>query len=76
MYIDNKHIEDPIVTNEYIETHQRGEIRYSSNNEPTPFYPKAMYTDNDSDRMLYFYGSDFLFNSLLYHAYQTNKLSI
>ncbi|RCN38849.1 LBP / BPI / CETP family protein, partial [Ancylostoma caninum] len=76
MYIDNKHIEDPIVTNEYFETHQKGEIRYNSNNEPTPFYPKPMYTDGESDRMLYFYGSDFLFNSLLYHAYQTNKLSI
>ncbi|EYB83748.1 hypothetical protein Y032_0330g2702 [Ancylostoma ceylanicum] len=76
MYIDNKHIEDPIVTNEYFETHQKGEIRYNSNNEPTPFYPKPMYTDAESDRMLYFYGSDFLFNSLLYHAYQTNKLSI
>ncbi|KHJ95140.1 LBP / BPI / CETP family protein [Oesophagostomum dentatum] len=82
MYIDNRHIEDPVVTNEYFETHQRGEIRYKSNNEPTPFYPKLvktlvpMYTGTESDRMLYFYGSDYLFNSLLYHAYQTNKLSI
>ncbi|KAK6037074.1 hypothetical protein COOONC_25421 [Cooperia oncophora] len=30
-----------------------------------------MYTDAESDRMLYFYGSDYIFNSLLYHAYQT-----
>ncbi|VDM60783.1 unnamed protein product [Angiostrongylus costaricensis] len=53
-----------------------GEIRYHNNHEPTPFYPKPIYTHTDSDRMLYFYGSDYLFNSLLYHAYQTNKLSI
>ncbi|CAJ0565629.1 unnamed protein product, partial [Mesorhabditis spiculigera] len=26
--------------------------------------------------MLYFYGSDYLFNSLLYHAYQKNKLNM
>uniref|UniRef100_A0A0K0CWF4 BPI2 domain-containing protein n=1 Tax=Angiostrongylus cantonensis TaxID=6313 RepID=A0A0K0CWF4_ANGCA len=76
MYIDNRHIHNPVVTNEYIESYQRGEIRYHNNHEPTPFYPKPIYTHTDSDRMLYFYGSDYLFNSLLYHAYQTNKLSI
>ncbi|XGW26548.1 hypothetical protein V3C99_007282 [Haemonchus contortus] len=76
MYINNLHISDPIVTNEYFETQQRGEIRYTSNDENTPFYPRPMYTDNESNRMLYFYGSDYIFNSLLYHAYQTNKLSI
>ncbi|KAE9416505.1 hypothetical protein Angca_001128, partial [Angiostrongylus cantonensis] len=76
MYIDNRHIHNPVVTNEYIESYQRGEIRYHNNHDPTPFYPKPIYTHTDSDRMLYFYGSDYLFNSLLYHAYQTNKLSI
>ncbi|WKY03300.1 hypothetical protein Q1695_004780 [Nippostrongylus brasiliensis] len=76
MYINNVHIRDPVVTDEYIETHQRGEIRYSTNDEATPFFPKPMYTDSNSDRMLYFYGSDYIFNSLLYHAYQGNKLSI
>ncbi len=35
-----------------------------------------MLTNDDSSKMLYFYGSDYLFNSLLYHAYQTNKLTL
>ena len=38
------------------------------------FWP--MLTNDDSSKMLYFYGSDYLFNSLLYHAYQTNKLTL
>ncbi|KAK5977176.1 LBP / BPI / CETP family protein [Trichostrongylus colubriformis] len=76
MYINNLHISDPVVTNEFFETQQKGEIRYDNNEEVTPFYPRPMYTDGESDRMLYFYGSDYIFNSLLYHAYQTNKLSL
>uniref|UniRef100_A0A1I7XS02 BPI2 domain-containing protein n=1 Tax=Heterorhabditis bacteriophora TaxID=37862 RepID=A0A1I7XS02_HETBA len=76
LYVDNKNIAHPVVTNEYFETQQKGEIRYEDNAESTPFYPKPMVTRADSDRMMYFYGSDYLFNSLLYHAYQTNKLSI
>ncbi|CAI4223500.1 unnamed protein product [Auanema sp. JU1783] len=76
LYIDNRNIADPIVTYDYFETQNKGEVRYMDSNEPTPFYPKEMQTDEDSDRMLYFYGSDYIFNSLLYHAYQTNKLNI
>uniref|UniRef100_A0A0M3IIC1 BPI2 domain-containing protein n=1 Tax=Ascaris lumbricoides TaxID=6252 RepID=A0A0M3IIC1_ASCLU len=40
----------------------------------TPFFPPPMRTTNDSDRMLYLYGSEYLFNSLLFHAYEGNRL--
>lgn len=29
-----------------------------------------------SDRMLYLFGSDYLFNSMLFHAYERNKLTL
>ncbi|CAJ0959412.1 unnamed protein product, partial [Mesorhabditis belari] len=76
LYIDNRNIADPIVTEDYFETQMKGEVRYENSDYSTPFYPKPMHTPESSERMLYFYGSDYLFNSLLYHAYQKNKLNI
>ncbi|EJW72074.1 hypothetical protein WUBG_17017, partial [Wuchereria bancrofti] len=35
-----------------------------------------MRTGNDSSRMLYFYGSEYLFNSLLYHAYEGDRMIV
>uniref|UniRef100_A0A915PZX0 Lipid-binding serum glycoprotein C-terminal domain-containing protein n=1 Tax=Setaria digitata TaxID=48799 RepID=A0A915PZX0_9BILA len=76
LYMDNRNIHDPIVTSDYFETQQRGEIRYEDDSRPTPFNPPAMHTGNNSSRMLYFYGSEYLFNSLLYHAYQNDRMNI
>ncbi|VDM92673.1 unnamed protein product, partial [Litomosoides sigmodontis] len=76
LYIDNRNIADPIVTADYFETQQRGEIRYDDDNRPTPFNAPTMNTGNDSSRMLYFYGSEYLFNSLLYHAYEGDRMIV
>ena len=89
LILDNLNIADPIVTENYFETQQKGiidvlyyfhhylgEVRYATSRLTTPFYPLPMNTTNDSDRMLYLYGSDYLFNSLLYHAYEHDRLSI
>ncbi|VDN52696.1 unnamed protein product [Dracunculus medinensis] len=76
LFIDNRNIADPIVTPEFFETQQRGEIRYMENDFETPFHPNPMRTSNDSHRMLYLYGSEYLFNSLLYHAYEDDRLIV
>ncbi|GMR47333.1 hypothetical protein PMAYCL1PPCAC_17528, partial [Pristionchus mayeri] len=76
LYMDNSHIHAPIVTYDYFETQQRGEIRYDRDYIPTPFYPKFMNVPVSSDRMLYLFGSDYLFNSMLFHAYERNKLTL
>lgn len=46
------------------------------NDFETPFHPNPMRTSNDSHRMLYLYGSEYLFNSLLYHAYEDDRLIV
>uniref|UniRef100_A0A0R3S3R3 BPI2 domain-containing protein n=1 Tax=Elaeophora elaphi TaxID=1147741 RepID=A0A0R3S3R3_9BILA len=76
LYIDNRNINDPIVTTNYFETQQKGEIRYYDDIRPTPFNAPVMHTRNDSSRMLYFYGSEYLFNSLLYHAYEGDRMIV
>ncbi|VBB29486.1 unnamed protein product [Acanthocheilonema viteae] len=76
LYIDNRNINDPIVTADYFETQQKGEIRYDNDHRPTPFNAPVMHTGNDSSRMLYFYGSEYLFNSLLYHAYEGDRIIV
>ncbi|VDK19708.1 unnamed protein product [Anisakis simplex] len=76
LYIDNRNIADPTITYDFFETQQSGEIRYDDNPRRTPFFPSPMRTTNDSDRMLYFYGSEYLFNSLLFHAYEGNRLML
>uniref|UniRef100_A0A1I8AFI1 BPI2 domain-containing protein n=1 Tax=Steinernema glaseri TaxID=37863 RepID=A0A1I8AFI1_9BILA len=76
LYLDNVNIFDPVITNNYFETQQLGEVRYNESTDRAPFFPKYMNTSQDSDRMLYLYGSEYIFNSLLYHAYQTDRLSL
>ncbi|VDK30096.1 unnamed protein product [Gongylonema pulchrum] len=76
LYVDNRNIADPIITPEYFETQQKGEIRYKGDSRPTPFNPPPMRTGNDSSRMLHFYGSQYLFNSLLYHAYEDDRMIV
>lgn len=53
-----------------------GELRYNDTNKGVPFYPQPMAFDYDSNRMLYLYGSDYILNSLLYHAYVTDRLNL
>lgn len=76
LYIDNRNIADPIITPNYFETQQKGEIRYEGDYRRTPFNPPPMRTRNDSSRMLYLFGSHYLFNSLLYHAYQSDRMIV
>ncbi|VDM07810.1 unnamed protein product [Wuchereria bancrofti] len=76
LYIDNRNINDPIVTSDYFETQQKGEVKYDNDHRPIPFNAPIMRTGNDSSRMLYFYGSEYLFNSLLYHAYEGDRMIV
>ncbi|KAL3077551.1 hypothetical protein niasHS_012257 [Heterodera schachtii] len=76
LFIDGRMVADPIVTNDFFETQQRGELRYADSPSPIPFYPRPIPTDKDSDRMLYLYASDYTLNSMLYHAYQMERLTI
>ncbi|CAD6195693.1 unnamed protein product [Caenorhabditis auriculariae] len=74
LYIDNANVAQPIITDDFLETQNRGEFRYNRQTELSPFFPKPMRITTKSDRMLHFYASDYLFNSMLYHAYQMNNL--
>ncbi|VDM41709.1 unnamed protein product [Toxocara canis] len=74
LIIDNRNIADPTINYDFFETQQRGEIRYEDGIQNAPFFPPPMRTTNDSDRMLYLFGSEYLFNSLLFHAYEGNRL--
>ncbi|KAI1715687.1 bactericidal permeability-increasing protein [Ditylenchus destructor] len=78
LYIDGRNIADPIVTADFFETQQRGELRYEDSADASPpFHPRPMGPEwENSERMLYLYGSDYTLNSLLYHAYQLDKLTI
>ncbi|KAI6181005.1 LBP / BPI / CETP family protein [Aphelenchoides besseyi] len=76
LYIDGHQIADPVVTNEYFETQQSGELKYNHTIGSAPFFPRPIPVDHDSDRMLYLYGSEYTLNSLLYHAYESDRLMI
>ncbi|KAE9553522.1 hypothetical protein FO519_003271 [Halicephalobus sp. NKZ332] len=76
LYIDNRNIVDPVVTSEYFETQQRGELTYTESRTSTPFFPRPMPVEEDSERMLYLYGSEYTLNSLLYHAYESDRLTM
>lgn len=76
LYIDNRNIADPVVTSEYFETQQRGELTYTESISSTPFFPRPMPVEEDSERMLYLYGSEYTLNSLLYHAYESDRLTM
>ncbi|KAI6175334.1 LBP / BPI / CETP family protein [Aphelenchoides bicaudatus] len=76
LYIDGHQISNPIVTSEYFETQQSGELKYNQTIGRAPFFPRPIPQDNDAERMLYLYGSEYALNSLLYHAYQSDRLSI
>uniref|UniRef100_A0AC34Q3I8 Uncharacterized protein n=1 Tax=Panagrolaimus sp. JU765 TaxID=591449 RepID=A0AC34Q3I8_9BILA len=76
LYIDNRNIADPVVTSEYFEIQQRGEFNYNDSLSDTPFFPRPMPNEADSERMLYLYGSEYTLNSLLYHAYESDRLSM
>uniref|UniRef100_A0AC35FU32 Lipid-binding serum glycoprotein C-terminal domain-containing protein n=1 Tax=Panagrolaimus sp. PS1159 TaxID=55785 RepID=A0AC35FU32_9BILA len=76
LYVDNRNIADPIVTSEYFETQQRGELNYNDSFSETPFYPRPMQVDMEYDKMLYLYGSEYALNSLLYHAYENDRLTM
>ncbi|CAB3398687.1 unnamed protein product [Caenorhabditis bovis] len=76
MFLDNRLMAHPYVTFDFIETNHQGIIEYDQSAQ-TPFYPRAMENLTSSeDRMLHIYISDHLLNSLLYHAYQDNRLSM
>uniref|UniRef100_A0A914CDS3 Lipid-binding serum glycoprotein C-terminal domain-containing protein n=2 Tax=Acrobeloides nanus TaxID=290746 RepID=A0A914CDS3_9BILA len=76
LLIDNRYIADPVVTTEYFETQQRGELKYENTAGNAPFYPRPMVAEIDSEKMLYMYASEYTLNSLLYHAYESDRLGI
>ncbi|VDN01226.1 unnamed protein product [Thelazia callipaeda] len=51
-------------------------FQYEGDPRSTPFNPPVMLTTNDSSRMIYFYGSEYLFNSLLFHAYEGDRMIV
>ncbi|CAI2354664.1 unnamed protein product [Caenorhabditis sp. 36 PRJEB53466] len=80
MYVDNRMITQPLITMDYIETNHQGEIHFASSRfEPIPFFPRRMeesFPEPLSDHMAHFYVSDHLLNSMLYNAYQDNRLAL
>ncbi|ULT85988.1 hypothetical protein L3Y34_005991 [Caenorhabditis briggsae] len=79
MYVDNRMITQPLLTMDYIETNHQGEIQFESLSGPTPFFPRPMeqmFREPLSDHMAHFYVSDHLLNSMLYYAYQDNRLAL
>ncbi|CAI5452700.1 unnamed protein product [Caenorhabditis angaria] len=77
MFIDNKMISQPFITMDYIETNHLGETRFPSSSHSTPFYPRPMeLPESSGDSMVHFYISDHIFNTMLYQAYQDNRLSM
>jgi hypothetical protein len=53
-----------------------GEVRYAESVEALPFFPQPIPVERDAQRMLYLYASDYTMNSMLYHAYQLDRLTI
>ena len=51
-------------------------MRYEGSSEALPFFPQPIPIERDSNRMLYLYASDYTLNSMLYHAYQLDRLTI
>lgn len=76
MVLDYSHIKDPIVTSRYVEAVNRGEISYEGQGG-TPFYPTELRepTPLPTNRMLYLVASDFVLNSLFWHAYKHGLLT-
>uniref|UniRef100_A0A915N6F3 Lipid-binding serum glycoprotein C-terminal domain-containing protein n=1 Tax=Meloidogyne javanica TaxID=6303 RepID=A0A915N6F3_MELJA len=76
LFIDGRMVSDPVITNDYFETQQRGELRYPESYHSAPFFPQPIPIENDSQRMFYLYASDYTLNSMLYQAFQLDRLTI
>lgn len=76
LFLDGRNLVDPTITADFFETQQRGELRYTESRGEVPFHPRPIPAEADADRMLYLYGSDYILNSLLYHAYQSDRLTM
>ena len=70
LILDYRLIDPPSAANQSIVTNHLGEISWFGRGK-TPFYPHQMELDSlaDNKKMLRVFGSDFVANSLLYHAH-------
>lgn len=76
LFLDYRLLKDPLVIPPYVETFHKGEISWQKEGK-TPFYPIYMPPiDASGNRMLYLQISDYTLNSLIYHAYDHQILSL
>jgi hypothetical protein len=71
--MNNSLLHDPQVFHDYIQAGLKGETSFIGTSH-IPFNPPPMYTTNDTSRMLYMWGSDFVVNSMLSSAFRKNLL--
>ncbi|VDN89831.1 unnamed protein product [Brugia pahangi] len=70
LILDYRLIRDPLIAHETIEMLSRGEISWNGYGE-TPFHPPNIYIPQPSGvHMAEFIATDFIVNSLLFHAYK------
>jgi len=70
---------NPNISTAVVESNNKGEVSWRGFGA-TPFFPHDLATDVagsdavEQPRMLYYFGSDYILNSLFHHAYQQNLL--
>jgi len=75
LMLDYTNIKDPIVTKDYLETYNKGEISYHGMGG-TPFFPSDLHdpTPYPTNQMGYLVASDYVANSMLYQSFVNNLL--
>nr|ARV86003.1 bactericidal/permeability-increasing protein 2 [Sinohyriopsis cumingii] len=73
--LDYRLIQTPTFTTTYLETYHKGEIFWLNNITEAPFQPAVMADTAGDDKMMYFWLSDYIFNTMGLVAQQHNVLN-
>lgn len=72
--LDYRLLGNPNFTDNYIETHHKGEVFWKSDLSEAPFEVQQYLDPEDEDKMAYFWTSSYLFNTYLYQAHRNEKM--
>ncbi|KAJ8303446.1 hypothetical protein KUTeg_019842 [Tegillarca granosa] len=72
--LDYRLLGNPNFTDNYIETHHKGEVFWKSDLSEAPFEVQQYLDPDDEDKMAYFWTSSYLFNTYLYQAHRNEKM--
>lgn len=72
--LDYRLMGKPEFTDNYIETHHKGEVFWKDDLTEAPFEVQQYNGPDEEEKMVYFWTSSYLFNTYLYQAHRNGKM--